>query len=90
MSASLGRPVIPTDDAEGSSLGSAVLAMLATGQVTLASGLARLGISGGAESPVEVSSEDVATYSALRSRTGDPLTAHGGLQEFLYTLHDSR
>lgn len=84
MAASLGREVIPTDDAEGSALGSAVLAMLATGQTdSLASGLAALSPPGGVEDPIQVSADDAATYAALRSRTSTLLSAYSGLQGFL-------
>ena len=91
MAASLGRPVIPTDDAEGSALGSVVLAMLATAQVgSLKEGLEKLGATGSNETPVAVRTEDVATYSELRSRSVDLLAAYEGLQDFLSTLHTPR
>ena len=87
MAASLGRPVIPTDDAEGSALGSAVLAMLATGQTdSLVSGLATLSPPGGVGEPIAVDPADVATYAALRTRSSALLDAYGELQEFLATL----
>lgn len=88
MAASLGRPVTLTDDAEGSALGSAVLAMLATGDASsLREGLTTLGATADAESPVGVRAQDVQTYSELRSRSVDLLTAYDGLQAFLDTLH---
>ncbi|MGV8847522.1 gluconokinase [Tessaracoccus sp.] len=84
MAATLGRPVVPTDDAEGSALGSAVLAMLATGQApSLASGLAALSLTGGTSGPIEVRAQDVAAYAGMRSRTSSLLSAYGELQQFL-------
>ena len=88
MAASLGRPVVPTDDAEGSALGAAVLAMFATGEAdSLAAGLARLSPPGGVEDPIVVSEEDIATYASLRNRTSGLLSAYNELQEFLDTLN---
>lgn len=80
MAASLDRRVTPTDDAEGSALGSAVLAMLATGQTdSLASGLAVLNPHLGMEEPIAVRPQDVATYSRLRSRPASLLSAYSDL-----------
>lgn len=87
MAASLGKTVIPTDDAEGSALGSAVLAMLATDQTdSLVSGLAALSPPSDVGTPIKVCAEDVATYAALRSRTSRLLSSYGELQEFLDVL----
>lgn len=89
MASSLGRPVIPTDDAEGSALGSAVLAMLATGQThSLASGLAALSPAGGIGDPIQVDAQDVAAYAGLRTRASSLLSAYGELQSFLDGLSD--
>ncbi len=84
MAASLGRTVIPTDDAEGSALGSAVLAMVATGCApSLTSGLAALSRPDGLEPPIAVAERDVASYARLRSRASALLSAYEELQDFL-------
>ncbi len=91
MAASLGRPLVPTDDAEGSALGSAILAMYATGQVaTLTEGLNRLSPAHAVSDPVPVSAEDRAVYAQLRSRAAHLLSAYDDLHDYLRGLEARR
>lgn len=90
MAATLGRPLVPTDDAEGSALGSAVLALLATGEVaSLAEGLERLGPRADGE-PVVVEDDDRRTYDALRGRSLHLLRAYDELTDHLESLAAAR
>ncbi|MGC5629189.1 gluconokinase [Georgenia sp. Z1344] len=91
MAGALGRPLVPTDDAEGSALGSVALAVLATGRADdLAGALAQVAPPGGVDAPVEVPAEDVATYADMRGRTLDLLRAYGELAEHLGALAGAR
>ncbi len=84
MAATVGRPMVPTDDAEGSALGSAILALYATGQVeSLGAGVDLLSPPGDVADPITVSSKDRATYAQLRGRAARLLGAYDELQEYL-------
>ena len=84
MAATIGRPLVPTDDAEGSALGSAILALYATGQVeSLGAGVDLLSPPGDVADPITVSSKDRATYAQLRGRAARLLGAYDELQEYL-------
>ncbi|HLS73074.1 MAG TPA: gluconokinase [Actinomycetaceae bacterium] len=87
MAASIGRPLVPTDDAEGSALGSAILAMYATGQVeSLGAGLELLSPARDVSEPVRVDPDDLAAYARLRGRTAHLLGAYDELQAYLEAL----
>ncbi|MGC5616540.1 gluconokinase [Georgenia sp. Z1491] len=91
MAAALGRPLVPTDDAEGSALGSVALALLATGRADdLTGALAQVAPAGGADEAVEVPEADRATYARVRGRTLDLLRGYGELAEHLADLADAR
>ncbi len=84
MAATVGRPMVPTDDAEGSALGSAILALYATGEVdSLGAGLERLSPRGEVAEPIAVTPRDRATYAGLRGRAARLLGAYDELQEYL-------
>ena len=87
MAATIGRPLVPTDDAEGSALGSAILALYATGQVdSLAAGLELLSPAGQVADPIEVPAADREVYAALRGRVSRLLGAYDELHAFLDSL----
>lgn len=91
MAAALGWPLIPTDAAEGSALGAAILAMYAAGQVdSLEAGLDRLSPAADAADPILVSPQDRAVYAALRSRAASLLGAYEEMQEYLEALEARR
>lgn len=87
MAATIGRPLVPTDDAEGSALGAAILALYSTGQVdSLNAGLELLSPAGEVADAIGVSEADRAIYSGLRRRAAGLLGAYDELQSYLETL----
>ncbi len=84
MAATIGRRLVPTDDAEGSALGSAILALHSTGAVdSLAAGLEQLSPRGEVSDPITVTPRDRATYTELRGRTTRLLGAYDELRAYL-------
>ncbi|WP_324651954.1 gluconokinase [Georgenia sp. H159] len=90
MAATVGRPLVPTDDAEGSALGSAILALYATGRAeSLAAGLEMLSPRGEVPDPITVLPEDRTAYAGLRGRAAHLLGAYDELQAYLEALEPS-
>ncbi|GMA33388.1 gluconokinase [Litorihabitans aurantiacus] len=84
MAAAIDRPLVPTDDAEGSALGGAALALYALGRAdSLAGALELLSPADGVADPIEVDAADREVYRGMRRRTAAMLEAYDGVRAYL-------